>query len=407
MAILSRIQKTALEVVDFLYFYDLAALATFTEEKKEVYGRLNNVIDDLISHKKFFNEKAEIYRHFLLCGVEIIATKNLNFSSLEVDGQIYQVIPPAESENFNKQRFNIASQAIYKEVHKSGYDLTEFIKDIYYVEAITKLRDRSHDVCFRLVFQVLWSDTEIGIAHHTYKKFLDIGILKTDKYSTINSYNQNENQHLFLRTILFVEFEILRNKLHHIHDKPIFTEKIGGHEISEKRKLKREAFFIKMSQFDINLKKTEFLRIHNCNLNNKKSIQQYLSTIGTDLCHNRLFSDSQNWGSLLGVGYLLYYKKINPKQAIFSEVNNEGSCSDEANKSLNKWFGLRISARTLNDTYSKKIDPIYQFIKVAMKSKTDAPKYGFIGPSFTQFFYYKPEMSEQLNKILENIDKKS
>ena len=45
---INKTQETALEVVDFLYFYDLATLASFTEEKKEVYGQINNVIDTIV-----------------------------------------------------------------------------------------------------------------------------------------------------------------------------------------------------------------------------------------------------------------------------------------------------------------------------------------------------------------------
>jgi hypothetical protein len=105
---------------------------------------------------------------------------------------------------------------------------------------------------------------------------LDLSILKTDKYTPNNSYYQIEDEHLFLRIILFIEFEIMRNKLHHLHDKPVFREQIGGGEISEKRKEKREALFLKMSQFDINFKKTEARKIGDYNWDDKKSIHKYL-----------------------------------------------------------------------------------------------------------------------------------
>lgn len=404
---ISKTQETALEVVDFIYFYDLATLASFTEEKKEVYGQINNVIDTIVLIKKFFAEKAEIYRHFLLCGVEVVATRSIDFTSLETDGKITEFIPPLVSKEVNKKRYGIAFKAVYDAVCESGYDGSSFIEDVFCVVESTGIRERSHGVCFRLVFQVLWSDTEIGLAHHAYKKMLDLSILKTDKYTPNNSYAQIEDEYLFLRIILFIEFEIMRNKLHHLHDKPVFREKIGGEEISEKRKEKREALFLKMSQFDINFKKTEARKIRDYNWDDKKSIDKYLDAVRTDLCHNRLFSDSQNWGSLLGVGYLLYFKEIEPNRAVFRELNNKETCSDKASVMLREQFGLCISARNINNIFSKKINPFYHFIKVAVKELTEVEKYGFIGPSLTQFFYYRPEMSEKLNSILENMDRKA
>lgn len=163
---INKTQETALEVVDFLYFYDLATLASFTEEKKEVYGQINNVIDTIVLIKKFFDEKAEIYRHFLLCGVEVVATRSIDFTSLEIDGEITEFIPPSLSKEVNKKRHDIAFKAVYEAVCESGYDGVSFIKDVFCVVESTGIRERSHDVCFRLVFQVLWSDTDIGLAHH-------------------------------------------------------------------------------------------------------------------------------------------------------------------------------------------------------------------------------------------------
>ena len=162
-----------------------------------------------------------------------------------------------------------------------------------------------------------------------------------------------------------------------------------------------------MSQFDINFKKTEARKIRDYNWDDKKSIDKYLDAVRTDLCHNRLFSDSQNWGSLLGVGYLLYFKEIEPNRAVFRELNNKETCSDKASVMLREQFGLCISARNINNIFSKKINPFYHFIKVAVKELTEVEKYGFIGPSLTQFFYYRPEMSEKLNSILENMDRKA
>lgn len=404
---LNAIQETGLEIVDFLYFYDLAALSAFTEEKKAVYGQLNNVIDDLVYRKKFVDEKAEIYRHFLLCGVEILATENPNFSSLEIDGKTIEIISPAEAKLINKKKFNIALKATYDAVCENGFDGEEFIFDVHTVTNSTGIKSRSHDVCFSLVFQELWSDTEIGVAHHAYKKFLDIAILKTDKYIAKNSYDHEGNKHLFLRIILFIEFEIMRNKLYHLHEKPVFTEKIGGPGISEKRKLRSEAFFLKMRQFDNNFKNTNNRRVSEYDWNDKDSVRKYLSAMKTDFFHNRLFSDSQNWGSLLGVGYLLYYKKIDPERAVYSDLNNEGTCSDEASKMLKERFGLCINARNLNNIYAKKIKQMDAFIGTAVRSLTEVDKHGFIGPILTQFFYYNPEMSEHLSNVLENLDVKS
>lgn len=77
---LNLVQEVALKVVDFIYFYDVVALSAFqtTGENKAVFQQLNSLIADVIAERNLLGERAEIYKHFLLCNIEMNATFNLD-----------------------------------------------------------------------------------------------------------------------------------------------------------------------------------------------------------------------------------------------------------------------------------------------------------------------------------------
>lgn len=78
MSKLNPVQEVALKIVDFIYFYDVVSLTAFQTigENIAVFQQLNRLIADVIAERNLSGERAEIYKHFLLCSIEMNATFN-------------------------------------------------------------------------------------------------------------------------------------------------------------------------------------------------------------------------------------------------------------------------------------------------------------------------------------------
>lgn len=391
-------QETALDILDYLYFYDIVSLVTFTQEKKKTYDQLNNTINDLISSKKFSPIQSEMYKHFLLCGIEIIVTNNLEFTSLVPGDQMYKKEAKRFYTTDHIERYSISFNYICEEARKFGYIDETFILDIFYILNLSDIREKPHDVCFRLAFQVLGYSTEESITNHVYKKWLDLSILESDKYSKNNVYNE-KNQLIYLRALLLIEFEIMRNKLFHLREKPNLLKESETKNESSIRKLKRKNYLLKQDKFMKNLSSLSLTSAYNIDLNDKKQCSLYLKSIQMMLCHNRIFFNSANFENLLGAWYLLYFKKNQ------SKIDNNMPYSDQASTVLKQRFGLSLQIEELCNSYQNVIF-LYDFIQENIIGITKEPKCGFIAPNVLENFYYKPELKEEIKTILEIQHKK-
>ncbi len=209
---LTEIQNIALEIVDYLYFYDIASMETFSEEKKQIYIDLLRAIDHVLSERNLSNERYEVYKHYLLCGVEIVTTQ---YTSPDIRiGKVEEGLSEEERENaykkINQDRLKFAFTALLRVVQNSGYDSDFFGRDVTQVIILSRIDEASDAVSFRMVAQVLWSEFDGCIAAHVYRKFLNLKILSTAKSTSNNYHDEIKNEYLFLRALLFVEFEPYR-----------------------------------------------------------------------------------------------------------------------------------------------------------------------------------------------------
>lgn len=387
-------QETALDIIDYLYFYDIVSLMTFTQEKKSTYDQLNNAINNLVSEKGFSLIKSEIYKHFLLCGIEIIVTNNLEFTPLVPGDQMYKNKWKRFYTTDQIERYSISFNYICEEVRNFGYIDKNFILDIFYILNLTDIREKSHEVCFRLAFQALWSTTEESTANHVYKKWLDLNILSSKKYN----YNE-KSSFIYLRALLLVEFEVMRNKLFHLREKSTSLKDLEVENESSIRKLKRKNYLLKQDKFMKNLNHSNSINIYNIDLENKNQYLSYFRDIQTMLCHNRIFFNSANFENLLGAWHLLYFK-INQ-----SRINTDIPYSDQVSKVLAERFGLSLHVEDFYNSYNRVIF-LYDFIRENINKITKEPKCGFIAPNILQNFYYKPELKEGIKVSLEIQHKK-
>ena len=401
MPSLKEVQHTALEVVDYLYFYDIFAAEAFDDEKKAVYCRLLNAIEHILSARNFLPAQYEIYKHYLLCGVEILTTQHSNIKIGKVNKSLTEQQKDEAYKQINQQRLNIACKALLKELHNSGHNTEHFYQDVVTLIHLTQIDEASEAVSFRLVSQVLWTEFKGSIATYVYRKFVELKILSKKFHPSIYDSNEPENEYLFLRAMLFIEFEILRKKLHCEHDIKILNQMVSTEKISESLKKKRENYYQKNYKL---FTSSDFLRIYKYDLTNKSQVEAYLVNISPSLCHNRIFTDQHGvWVSLLAAWHL-NYEWLTTKKSIYLEANNNGTCSDTASIIMKKNYGLAIDAKTLYLNH-KKVRQFYEFIYKSTSKMVDEFECGFISPDLSSFFYYHNVMSESLNAQLDEFIK--
>ncbi len=388
---LNDVQNYALEIVDYLYFYDIATLETFSVEKKTVYCQLLNAIDEILKERNLTPQRFEIYKHYLLCGVEIVSTQDdLHAESSEQREE--------SSEKTKQKRLEVAYLSLLNEVKNSDIDVDVFRKDVNILIISSEIHKSQPVVSRRLVSQVLWSEFSGGIAAHVYQYFLRLGILSSKKL--VSDFEIGEvNEFIFLRAMLFIEFEILRNRLYFQYDVKALTQQISIKKVLAKHAKKRTAYYQKHAQLFSNV---DFVRVLRYDLSNLNQVMEYLVNINPSHCHIRIFLDKNSkWVSLLGAWELMYVQLTDPKKAIYNEINNEDTCSAIASQKMEIEYGLRITARNLY-LYSKYASNLYDFIGQSV-SLIEEQNVGFIAPDLAGIFYYHPAMSEKVTELIETL----
>lgn len=237
-------QETALDILDFIYFYDVVSLTRFkpTGENEAVLRHLNELIEQVIAKRELGCPIAERYKHFLLCGIEMESTFNLNRDVMHTGPKSLSV---GEKWQQVRQMHENAWELFMKGVINAGFLRNEFLKDVVYIMAESDIQRMPNHICYGLVATALSFDFDGCIAAHVYRKFLDINIFKTKKESTRNEYDYSRNEHACLRALLFIEFEILRNKLFHKNDRPEYQIKYDKDQVSDSRMERERAFLFK------------------------------------------------------------------------------------------------------------------------------------------------------------------
>lgn len=402
MAKLTPVQESSLEAVDFIYFYDVVSLSSYssTGENEAVHKNINTLIDSIVDAKSFTGATAAIYKHFLLCGVEIGATFNVEC----------EVFPEHEMSEGDKRQairdlHEKAIDVLRIEIQKKGFKRYEYETDVLHILEKSGIEAMPNSICFGLVAKTLSFDFEGCIAAHIYRKLLDLEILNTDKKCTKNNYDYKINEHVFLRAMLFIEFEIMRNKLFHQNDRPSIVVNYDDKDLSEIMLEKEEEHFSKTFKFIRKAMKLEFTNIYNYDLMDKSEIQDYFLNLNIHLCHNKLFTkNTARLISLFGLWHLKYHEIMKSDSAIYSNVDNDGTCSDIASCEMKNQYGLSIEAKSLF-LYHKKYKKYFEFIKEVNQEFLNSPKQGFVNTCFTYYFYFHPKLSDNLLNIYEKFDR--
>ncbi len=87
MPTLTDFQISTITLLDYLYFHDLVALQTFSDEKNSFYQQLTLSLRLIVDKRHYKDLRAQHYQHLLLVGIDLIASYDEPSKSMQVDNQ--------------------------------------------------------------------------------------------------------------------------------------------------------------------------------------------------------------------------------------------------------------------------------------------------------------------------------
>lgn len=385
---LNDFQNSTITLLDYLYFHDIMAMETFSDEKLNIYGKLEGLLES-ISHKRITGDlRIEYYKHLLIVGLDFELT-------FRVDKYIFK---GSEYEQMEKNyRIYLTQQ-----IEQLGFNLDEYEQDLEELLAKTPLESISDAAAFKIVSQMLYFEYD-NITIGVFSKFLDDGFFTVAKYKkpyqTIDEQFINK---LFLRAMLFLEFEIIKNTL----IKNIGCEKqfVDLNNLEDYQKIiecietRGKAQLLQGIRYD---------GIHT--VKTKNDLKKFLINVGERLAHNPIFSSGlANWISLIGAWHVKIEKNTNIERPLIIENHYKGdsSCTALACRKLKK-YGFVISEKTLFDSYDR-VYKIYELIRMTVDELVKNKMYGPREKVLTQDFFYNPNSSplfkEELKKAIAKFD---
>ena len=377
MARSSEAHKLALTIMDFLYFHDIAFLVSFSDAKNIFYSDLLSYLEEINLVRKYKGQRAELYKHYLLCAVEIFMG-----TSHDLEG----------SEDIDYTELsNELLDAIVADILKHNFSVADFNFDFIGLIEELKLTDLPRSVGYKLVSQILAFECYgISISTHVLTKFLGMNILEVKKYQPKNNCLTKELvDSVFYRAMLFVEFEISK-KQKYIKS----TYKFLQMSIDFSKDIKEIegicAFVVSIKKTAL-LIKTDYTSIAERNF--ETQFNAYLKDIVSRLGHQNLFfNDVASCMSYLGVWFLLYHKETNLKKPLHQEPPNhdlkdslKNTCADEARKEMLGYGFAFTTSRTFNNHYNNFFDSYARIRDYFISFSND--NIGILTPDLVSYFF--------------------
>lgn len=331
-----EIQSSSIKILDYLYFYDIVTMETFSKKKLEFYEQLSQSLKLIIQKRQYEGLRAEHYKHLLLFGIDLNASCLDDPLELLVDG--------------NECFIRALNEKLCSQVMTASFSLDTFEEDLNSLLDQYPLAHMDGALLYKIVSQFFcyeYDNITIGVLI----KFLDFEFLKLAKYKKAYQNNSCEISQqfldkLFFRAMLYLEYEAFRNNLLRQVDK---SEKIiDFNNLDDAEKI--AASMLARSKAK-HLSCIDFKCISDIDFCNKNALKEYLINIESRLGHNPIFSNTlANWISLLGAWHLMYVQKVDLDKTLYRETSinihdAEMSCSEIANRMMLE-YGFSISERT-------------------------------------------------------------
>lgn len=415
----NKIQDIALTLLDYLYFYDITSLTTSTEEKFCIYAKLLNTLDNINVERGHDEYRAELYKHFLLCSLELVSNhsskdqspesqspeeQSPEEQSLEEQSPEDQLLEDQRIMEENiisahmKENIISAHMKVYSLVQKHGFCINEFRADLGFLES-NFLDSLNGALSYKLVSQFLYFEYDC-ISIVFFVKMLGIGILESKKYSAKYAKQSNKDlDKIFLRAMLFIEFELIRRQFY-------FEEHLKDSSLNAKfdQNSDKSLIYFQVKKMAISFVDTSYTSIANLDLKNIEQVTQYIKDINCRLGHISILPRSMaRWVSILGVWFVILNKGQNLNKRVY-DPNGEDSCCIDAKEQLLE-FGLSINADTLHRQY-KKMYNFYKIIRLSVEEVSiDNSWSGSLGYDLIDHFGYSSQCGEQFKVVLNEIYK--
>ena len=198
MPTLTDFQISTITLLDYLYFHDIVALQTFSDEKNSFYQQLTLSLRLIVDKRHYKDLRAQHYQHLLLVGIDLIASYDEPSKSMQVD---------------NQQFTQALNDELCLNIAKAGFDLDEFEQDLNDVLEQYPLAQFSQEVLYKVVSQVMCYQFD-NITVCVLSRLLDHGFLSLVKYVKCHQeYSQIFLDIVFFRAMLFLEYEAFKNNL--------------------------------------------------------------------------------------------------------------------------------------------------------------------------------------------------
>ena len=291
--------------MDYLFINDVESLASFNHAKNTFNVDLLSIIDHINSVRRNEGKIAELYKHYVLCGLEM----KLNLP--------FEIEDPTDQEQFDKANF-IFSQII-KNFAQYDFSEDEFLDDMENLfNHFEKLR-LDKGTIYKVVRQCLYFDYD-NVAISAYKKFIDIEILNTQQYNaSLSKVDINFIETSFFRSMLLIEFDILKRQFD--TEKEFKDRKIEIDLNSSLEEIER-IFLAIRSVKKMQLKENfNFTSILDIDINNKKDVEQYILNLSEVLGHGALFFKKiPDCIGFIGCWHLIHTKERNLDSPTYYEL---------------------------------------------------------------------------------------
>lgn len=186
---------SAFNILDYIFIHDLASMSTFSDLKNEFYRYVADEIDTINSQRGFAEYRAEVYKHYLLCGIEL----KLN--------QVFE------------SRFKRIIGELLLRVKSSGFPVSTYLQDVFNICGHSNISCLDGTVKYKLLAQFLYFDFE-SASMSFFNKLLELKILSTGrlKEDEMSRKHKEEMDRVFLRVLMFCDFEILKKQIIHNYD---------------------------------------------------------------------------------------------------------------------------------------------------------------------------------------------
>ncbi|ENW93783.1 hypothetical protein [Acinetobacter sp. NIPH 298] len=184
-----ELRNCALNILDYLYFHELAFGLSAENTKDVIYFDLSNKIEKINLSRGYENKKADIYKHYLLCGVELFAA-----------------LPTVSTPDIDFVTGN--------------FELYEFSKDFFLDDVMSlvikcNIKNIDKSVMHKLVGQNFYYDYDKLVTIEVLKLFLDKKFLSIKKHrERFGLIEYAKYSDFFLRVMLFIEFEIVKKQIY-------------------------------------------------------------------------------------------------------------------------------------------------------------------------------------------------